>query len=65
VINHQNGYQTVYAHLSSISVSRGQTVEKGSAIGVRGATDDATSVHLHFEVYKNGALQDPLNYSSQ
>ncbi|WML55424.1 M23 family metallopeptidase [Neobacillus sp. PS3-12] len=62
VINHQNGYQTVYAHLSSIGVKTGQTVEKGSAIGVMGATGDATGVHLHFEVYKNGALQDPLSY---
>jgi murein DD-endopeptidase MepM/ murein hydrolase activator NlpD len=62
VINHQNGYQTVYAHLSSIGVKAGQTVEKGSAIGVMGATGDATGVHLHFEVYKNGALQDPLSY---
>jgi murein DD-endopeptidase MepM/ murein hydrolase activator NlpD len=62
VIDHQNGYQTVYAHLSSIGVKAGQTVEKGTAIGVMGATGDATGVHLHFEVYKNGALQDPLNY---
>ncbi|MDP4154594.1 MAG: M23 family metallopeptidase [Bacillota bacterium] len=65
VIDHQNGYQTVYAHLSSIGVKAGQTVEKGSAIGVMGATGDATGVHLHFEVYKNGALQDPLNYINQ
>jgi murein DD-endopeptidase MepM/ murein hydrolase activator NlpD len=62
VIDHQNGYRTVYAHLSSIGVSAGQNVAKGSAIGVMGATGDATGVHLHFEVYKNGALADPLAY---
>jgi murein DD-endopeptidase MepM/ murein hydrolase activator NlpD len=65
VINHQNGFQTVYAHLSSISVRAGQSVAKGSSIGVMGATGDATGVHLHFEVYKNGALQNPLSYLRQ
>ncbi|HJV17257.1 MAG TPA: peptidoglycan DD-metalloendopeptidase family protein, partial [Bacillales bacterium] len=59
VINHQNGYRTVYGHLSSINVSVGQTVAKGAAIGVMGATGDATGVHLHFEVYKNGVLTNP------
>lgn len=62
IIDHQDGYRTVYAHLSSISVHTGQNVEKGSAIGVMGETGDATGVHLHFEVYKNGALQNPSMY---
>ncbi|MGE8204798.1 peptidoglycan DD-metalloendopeptidase family protein [Heyndrickxia sp. NPDC080065] len=62
VIDHNNGLRTVYAHLSSINVSAGQTVAKGANIGVMGATGDATGVHLHFEVYKNGSLQNPLNY---
>lgn len=62
VIDHQNGFQTIYGHLSSISVHAGQTVSKGSAIGVMGATGDATGVHLHFEVYKDGALENPLSY---
>ena len=62
VINHQNGFETIYQHLASISVHAGQTVSKGSAIGIMGATGDATGVHLHFEVYKNGALQNPLSY---
>ncbi|MDP4084651.1 MAG: peptidoglycan DD-metalloendopeptidase family protein [Bacillota bacterium] len=61
-IDHQNGYHTVYGHLSSIKVHVGQTVEKGSAIGIMGATGDATGVHLHFEVYKNGGLKNPLSY---
>lgn len=62
VIDHQNGYRTVYAHLSSLSVSAGQTVSKGTQIGMMGSTGDSTGVHLHFEVYKNGNLENPLNY---
>ncbi|WP_010531298.1 M23 family metallopeptidase [Lentibacillus jeotgali] len=62
VINHNNGMRTVYAHLSSINVSSGETVEKGSKIGVMGSTGNSTGVHLHFEVYKNGALKNPQDY---
>lgn len=62
IIDHQNGYRTVYAHLASISVSVGQTVQEGSKIGVMGSTGDSTGVHLHFEVYKNGRLENPLSH---
>lgn len=62
VIDHQNGFQTVYAHLDSISVSVGQTVQKGQKIGIMGNTGNSTGVHLHFEVYKNGSLKNPLDY---
>lgn len=65
VIDHKNGFRTVYAHLDSISVSAGQTVSKGSKIGVMGSTGDSTGVHLHFELYKNGKMQDPLKYISK
>ncbi|SDK22492.1 M23 family metallopeptidase [Sediminibacillus albus] len=61
IIDHKNGYRTVYAHLASISTSAGQTVTKGSKIGVMGSTGNSTGVHLHFEVYKNGSLQNPAN----
>lgn len=60
VIDHKNGYQTLYAHLSSISVKPGQTVSAGTTIGVMGSTGRSTGIHLHFEVTKNGTLVDPL-----
>nr|WP_276531331.1 M23 family metallopeptidase [Fictibacillus nanhaiensis] len=62
IINHNNGMRTIYAHLSSISVSTGDVVQKGSKIGVMGSTGQSTGVHLHFEVYKNGVLQNPEDY---
>jgi murein DD-endopeptidase MepM/ murein hydrolase activator NlpD len=62
VIDHRNGFRTLYGHMSSLKVRVGQTVSKGTAIGVMGATGDATGVHLHFEVYKNGSLVNPLSY---
>ncbi len=50
VITHQKGVQTLYAHMSSISVEQGQTVSKGQKVGAMGSTGDSTGVHLHFEV---------------
>lgn len=62
VVNHNNGYETVYAHLSKIDVSVGQVVERGSAIGVMGSTGNSTGTHLHFEIHKNGVVENPLSY---
>lgn len=50
VIKHDNGTQTLYAHLSSVGISLGQTVEKGTRIGGVGNTGRSTGNHLHFEV---------------
>jgi len=61
IIDHQNGYRTLYAHLDSISVQPGQTVPRGAKIGVMGSTGDSTGVHLHIEVTKNGKHIDPRN----
>ncbi|MFC5543029.1 M23 family metallopeptidase [Ureibacillus sp. FSL K6-3587] len=60
VVNHNNGYQTLYAHLSEIKVSVGQVVPQGAVIGIMGSTGNSTGVHLHFEVLKNGSLINPL-----
>ncbi|WP_349410884.1 M23 family metallopeptidase [Pseudalkalibacillus sp. SCS-8] len=65
IINHNNGFKSVYAHLASMNVSVGQTVKKGQKIGVMGSTGHSTGVHLHFELYKNGALLNPLKYISR
>lgn len=61
VIDHKNGYRTLYAHLSAIHVKPGQTVTAGSKIGIMGSTGRSTGIHLHFEVTKNGTLVNPLS----
>ncbi len=62
LIDHGNGFQTRYAHLRSISVSVGDVVAKGKTIGIMGSTGDSTGVHLHFEVLKNGRVQNPVRF---
>jgi len=62
IIDHGNGFQTLYAHLGSISVSAGQTVSRGNVIGRMGSSGRSTGVHLHFEIRKGGVLVDPLGY---
>jgi len=62
IIDHGNGYQTLYAHLSRYSVSSGQSVSQGQTIGIMGSTGRSTGVHLHFEIRREGQLLNPLNF---
>lgn len=59
MIDHGNGYQTLYAHLSAVNVRCGQSVAQGQGIGLAGSTGNATGPHLHFEVRLNGGFVDP------
>ena len=62
VIRHDDGSETLYAHLSQIWVVQGQWVIQGESIGTVGATGWATGPHLHFEVRVGSAAVDPLYY---
>jgi len=62
IINHKNGYKTLYGHLSKISVKSGDTVEKGDSIGIMGNTGHSFGTHLHFEIHKDGEVQNPIKY---
>jgi murein DD-endopeptidase MepM/ murein hydrolase activator NlpD len=62
VIAHGGGLETTYAHLSGFSVGRGATVRRGQRIGSMGCTGFCTGPHLHWEVRRNGAIQNPRAY---
>lgn len=62
MIDHGNGYSTMYAHCSRVTVSTGQTVSKGQTIAYIGSTGDSSGPHLHFEVRKNGVKINPLQF---
>ncbi|MDR2654641.1 MAG: M23 family metallopeptidase [Oscillospiraceae bacterium] len=62
IIDHQNGFQTLYAHCSSIAVSVGQSVQKGQVIAYEGATGRVTGTHLHFEIRVGGRAVNAYPY---
>lgn len=64
-LDHGNGFETLYAHCSSICVTAGQEVSQGEVIGYVGSTGNSTGNHLHFEVRKNGQRVDALDYFTQ
>ncbi|MFN8590910.1 MAG: peptidoglycan DD-metalloendopeptidase family protein [Thermomicrobiales bacterium] len=61
-IDHGNGFETVYGHMSELYVSAGEPVSKGDVIGTVGSTGNSTGPHVHFIVEYNGVDEDPLSY---
>jgi len=62
VIDHGNGFVTLYGHLNSIYVKPGESVSAGEQIGAVGTTGNSTGPHLHFEIRYQGVPRDPLAY---
>ncbi len=62
IVNHGNGYASLYAHCSKLYVSEGQTVSRGECIAAVGTTGNSYGNHLHLEIYINGVLTDPLPF---
>lgn len=65
IIDHGDGFETYYAHLSRFSVVPGQEIRQGSFIGAVGASGHATAPHLHYEVRRNGIPQNPVHFLNQ
>ncbi len=65
VIDHGNGFVTLYAHMSAIFVRKGQSVAKGQRIGSIGSTGNVTGSHLHFELRYRGIQRNPIGFLPQ
>ena len=61
-VDHGDGIESLYAHLSEVLVSEGESVSQGQIIGYTGNTGRSTGPHLHFEIRLNGTRVDPLDY---
>lgn len=64
IIDHGNGYETLYGHCCELAVSSGQHVSQGDVIGYVGSTGNSTGPHLHFEIRAGGDPQNPLGFVS-
>lgn len=64
VINHLDGYSSLYGHMTHFTVSEGEYVEQGELIGYVGSTGWSNGPHLHFTLYYNGSSVNPMNYIS-
>ncbi len=62
IVDHGNGYMTLYGHMENCIVNVGDKVNQGQTLGYVGSTGFSTGAHCHFEVRLNGAAQDPENY---
>lgn len=62
VIDHGNGWRTLYGHMSQLYVTAGQPIERGKPIGAIGSTGNSTGNHCHFEMYQNGSLVSAHNF---
>jgi murein DD-endopeptidase MepM/ murein hydrolase activator NlpD len=62
IVDHGDGIQTLYGHLLSIGVRRGQRVARGALLGLTGATGHVSGPHLHYEILVNGRPVDPGPY---
>jgi murein DD-endopeptidase MepM/ murein hydrolase activator NlpD len=62
IVRHDNGVETLYAHLNSTAVAKGERVLRGQRIGAVGSTGNSSGPHLHFEVIKNGTQRDPAAF---
>ncbi|MBQ7132228.1 MAG: peptidoglycan DD-metalloendopeptidase family protein [Oscillospiraceae bacterium] len=65
MIDHGNGYVTLYAHASALNVEAGAQVTQGTKIAEIGSTGNSNGNHVHFEVRQNGAYTNPLNYIAE